>query len=128
MVMWKSRDGSRLILPNDVLASMAGKLREGRGTGCGGCAKHAVADEMRRIVSGARRAGTLRSRRTGRKYRVFDGRRRSQPVRIFTRPAYGAGNVIVGVDPDPSVWIDDEPRDDDGDGDGETVLELLIGR
>jgi len=138
--MWRSRDGSRLVLPKNVLAAWAERYRAGRGDACGGCAKDAVVDEVRRIAGTARRAGSFRDRKNGRRYPVFAGTRRSSPVRLITRPAFGAGSVIVGVDPDPSTWLDGEPGDDgdarsgdsdfdaDGGSDDETALEILIGR
>ena len=110
--MWKTQDGESLMMTETTLEAMAAEMGLGS---CPRCTRTAVAEEMGRMVRGARRAGTARSRRTGKRYSVHRGQRGGRPYRIFSRPALGRGGVIVGVDPSPVPDAGGEPDCDPGD-------------
>jgi hypothetical protein len=122
--MWKTQDGESLVMTEAMLEAMAGETDAGS---CPHCAREAVADEVGRMVRGARRTGSARSRRTGKRYSVYGGRKRGRRYRIFSRPAVGRGGVIAGVDyPDGGGAPDCDPDDDtcDGPNAGDTSDEL----
>jgi hypothetical protein len=129
--MWKTQDGESLMMTEATLEAMAAEM----GGACPDCARKAVAEEMGRMVRGARRTGTARSRRSGRRYSVYGGRRRGKPYRILSRPAWGRGGVIAGVDaggsgsdPDDDASDSGSDGDDDSDELSGTVLEAMLDR
>lgn len=102
---WSTSDGHVISLPSFTVRNIIQRiLLGGRGRVRRDVAsdpRRAVARRVGQIAKGARRVGTLRSRRTGRRYPVFGARSGGRSYRIVTRPRGARQNEIVLIQPVP---------------------------
>lgn len=105
--MWTTADGCVLKVPGFRLRKWIEAQKRGCGASCGcrGCAESEgeLVAELGRIIQGARRTGTAKGKRSGRRMPVFSVSRGRRRYRIFTRPIAGSHHTVVAVTPDPVV-------------------------
>ncbi len=105
--MWTTADGCVLKVPGFRLRKWIEAQKRGCGSSCGcrGCAESEgeIVAELGRIIQGARRTGTVKGKRSGRRMPVFSVSRGRRRYRIFTRPIAGGHHTVVAMTPDPVV-------------------------
>jgi hypothetical protein len=146
--MWETKDGFLLTMPRSTLEAFASEAEAEHEGECSSCVRAAVLNEVERMVKSARRSGSMRSKRTGRKLNKFSGKSGGRSFSMVTKPAgparNGAGparNAIVGMRPWPwgpgwgSAWgpgpapgcVGDDCTASADDGDGDDDDDMLEG-
>lgn len=109
--MWSTIDGCVLRLPEARLQALdATRGRGAQGEQCSCCVVKSIQSEIGSLVNRSRHTGVVRSRRTGRCYRIFEGTGNHRPYRIIARPLGGVQYAISAVIPNLATTVH-EPMD-----------------
>jgi hypothetical protein len=101
--MWRTQDGFTLTIPRSTLEAFASEAEaeaelEG---GCPACVRAGVLNELEKMARKARRSGSVRSKRSGKKYGTFSGKSGGRSFKMVTKPTGPRQSAIMGVRPWP---------------------------
>jgi hypothetical protein len=99
--MWETQDGYTLTIPRSTLEAFASEAEAEHEGGCSACVQAAVLKEIEHMAKAARRSGSMRGRRSGRKLNKYSGKSGGRSFSMVTRPVGPGRDAIVGMRPWP---------------------------